>query len=89
MKQSYYTSPAAQRTPAYEGSPVLDVNLILEGGAMRGQFTAGVLDYFMDNGLWCKNVVLRRSALSVYAQLRAHWQRHQARFHVRRNSEQA
>lgn len=57
MKQSYYTSPAAQRTPAYEGSPVLDVNLILEGGAMRGQFTAGVLDYFMDNGLWCKNVV--------------------------------
>ena len=26
--------------------------LILEGGGMRGVFTAGILDYFMDNGMW-------------------------------------
>ena len=25
--------------------------LILEGGAMRGMFTAGVLDVFMENGI--------------------------------------
>lgn len=57
MKQSYITGPAAQRTPAYEGSQTANVNLVLEGGAMRGQFTAGVLDFFMDNGLWCENVI--------------------------------
>ena len=26
--------------------------LILEGGGMRGVFTCGVLDFFMDNGIW-------------------------------------
>ncbi len=46
-----------KRQPAYAGASVLNVNLILEGGAMRGQFTAGVLDFFMDQGLWCKNVI--------------------------------
>ncbi|WP_313134236.1 patatin-like phospholipase family protein [Anaerocolumna sp.] len=28
-----------------------DVSLVLEGGALRGLFTAGVLDYFMEQGL--------------------------------------
>ncbi len=27
------------------------VGLVLEGGALRGIFTAGVLDYFMEQGL--------------------------------------
>ncbi len=30
--------------------------LILEGGGMRGLFTAGVLDFFMDNGIKFENV---------------------------------
>lgn len=43
--------------PAYINGAVLPCNLILEGGAMRGQFTAGVLDFFMDQGLWFKRVI--------------------------------
>ncbi len=42
--------------PAWEGCEALPVNLVLEGGAMRGQFTAGVLDYFMQNKLFCDHV---------------------------------
>lgn len=56
MKQSYSTRTALERTPAYEGATIMDADLILEGGAMRGQFTAGVLDFFMDHGIWCENV---------------------------------
>ena len=57
LKQSYSTAADPDRQPAYEGHEVLDVNLVLEGGAMRGQFTAGVLDFFMDHGLSCRNVI--------------------------------
>lgn len=56
MRPSYSPTDTA-RTPAWEGCDVLDVNLVLEGGAMRAQFTAGVLDFLMDNGVWCKNVI--------------------------------
>lgn len=45
------------KEPSYLGHQTIDANLILEGGAMRGQFTAGVLDYFMENGLWAKHVI--------------------------------
>ena len=55
MRESYITSGKLQ--PAYVGQPVLNANLVLEGGAMRGQFTAGVLDYFMDQGLVFRNVI--------------------------------
>lgn len=41
---------------AWQGHPVTEANLVLEGGAMRGQFTAGVLDFFMDKGLVCQRV---------------------------------
>lgn len=44
-------------TPAYTGKDLTHANLILEGGAMRGQFTAGVLDYFMEQGLFCDNTI--------------------------------
>ncbi len=44
-------------TPAYVGGKVSPVNLVLEGGAMRGQFTAGVLDFFMDQHLWAQHVI--------------------------------
>lgn len=44
-------------TPAYEGCAITPANLVLEGGAMRGQFTAGVLDFFMDQKLFCERVI--------------------------------
>lgn len=31
--------------------------LVLEGGAMRGLFTAGVLDVMMENGIWADGVI--------------------------------
>jgi len=34
-----------------DGIKTNDVGLVLEGGALRGIFTAGVLDYFMEQGL--------------------------------------
>lgn len=47
----------AMRQPAWEGKTARNISLVLEGGAMRGQFTAGVLDFFMDHDLWCKHVI--------------------------------
>jgi predicted patatin/cPLA2 family phospholipase len=44
-------SSAGYRPAWQEATLVEDCNLVLEGGAMRGQFTAGVLDCFMDNGI--------------------------------------
>ena len=32
-----------------------DIGLILEGGGMRGIYTAGVLDFFLDQDLEFKN----------------------------------
>lgn len=43
--------------PAYLNHELFPVNLVLEGGAMRGQFTAGVLDFFMEHGLWAEQVI--------------------------------
>lgn len=43
--------------PAWEGHDACDASLVLEGGGMRGQFTAGVLDYFMEKHLFCKQVI--------------------------------
>ena len=43
--------------PAWEGAEIVDADLILEGGAMRGQFTSGVLDVFMDRGLFCGRTI--------------------------------
>ena len=56
MKQSFVYD-TSDRRPAYAGEKTVNANLVLEGGAMRGQFTAGVLDFFMDNGLWCEQVI--------------------------------
>jgi predicted patatin/cPLA2 family phospholipase len=53
-----YTPPGTPGyQPAWEGAQPLDCNLVLEGGAMRGQFTAGVLDFFMDNAIFPKTVI--------------------------------
>ena len=54
-------SPASKQAPVHEpawlGCAAEPVNLVLEGGAMRGQFTAGVLDFFMDRKLFCERVI--------------------------------
>ena len=55
--QPSYVYDTSDRTPAYSGAQTVNVNLVLEGGAMRGQFTAGVLDFFMDQNLWCEHVI--------------------------------
>lgn len=34
-----------------------EVGIILEGGAMRGIFTAGIMDYFLDNNIEIKNIL--------------------------------
>ncbi len=34
-----------------------DVGLVLEGGGMRGLYTAGILDFFIDKGIYFKNCV--------------------------------
>jgi predicted patatin/cPLA2 family phospholipase len=50
-----YTAPTTpDYRPAFEGARLIDCNLVLEGGAMRGLFTAGVLDFLMDNALMPK-----------------------------------
>ncbi|MBR2790951.1 MAG: patatin family protein [Eggerthellaceae bacterium] len=46
-----------QSEPAWAGKPVLDASLVLEGGGMRCQFTAGVLDFFMEQGLVFPQVI--------------------------------
>jgi predicted patatin/cPLA2 family phospholipase len=35
----------------FEGEGSMKKGLILEGGAMRGMFTAGVMDVIMENGI--------------------------------------
>ena len=52
---SVSTEPAHE--PAWRGHGTTPANLVLEGGAMRGQFTAGVLDFFMDQKLFCERVI--------------------------------
>lgn len=50
------------------GQPCAQANLVLEGGAMRTQFTAGVLDVFMERGLLCQRVIgVSAGALSGYS----------------------
>ena len=36
---------------------VENMGLVLEGGGMRGIFTCGVLDYFMDHNIWFPYVI--------------------------------
>ena len=48
---------AELQQPVWRGQDTMAVNLVLEGGAMRGQFTAGVLDFFMDKKLFCERVI--------------------------------
>ncbi|MDR1185466.1 MAG: patatin family protein [Coriobacteriales bacterium] len=50
-----YTAPGTPGyRPVWKDAQIIDCNLVLEGGSMRGQFTAGVLDFLMDNALMPK-----------------------------------
>lgn len=51
------TSGNAWGTPAYVGRTPLPFHLVLEGGAMRGLFTAGVLDYLLEQGVLAKRTI--------------------------------
>lgn len=44
-------------TPAYAKRSPLPFHLVLEGGAMRGLFTAGVLDYLLEQGVLAKRTI--------------------------------
>ena len=35
----------------------MKIGLVLEGGAMRGMYTAGVLDTFLDKDFWVDGVI--------------------------------
>ena len=53
--------------PAFEGRKTTAANLVLEGGAMRSLFTAGVLDVFMERGLFCDRAIgVSAGALTGY-----------------------
>lgn len=66
-EQANPTPPHASPEPAWKGKPTTPVNLVLEGGAMRGQFTAGVLDYFLEHDLFCDQVIgVSAGALNGY-----------------------
>jgi predicted patatin/cPLA2 family phospholipase len=61
VPEVYITPDDARYRPAWQGASIVDCALVLEGGAMRGQFTAGVLDFLMDEG------VMPRMAVGVSA----------------------
>jgi predicted patatin/cPLA2 family phospholipase len=60
-----YEAPAQSEAPAPANNPeagpvtrfLSKANLVLEGGAMRAQFTAGVLDFFLEQGLQFNTVM--------------------------------
>lgn len=57
VKEPDYAPSGVSFPVSYEGRATTRANLVLEGGAMRGMFTAGVLDVFLDRGLLCDSVI--------------------------------
>ncbi len=56
LEQDY--APSGVTFPvAYRGQEITKANLVLEGGAMRDFFSAGVIDVFLDRGLFCDTVI--------------------------------
>ena len=43
-------------TPAWVGADISDCNCVFEGGAMRGQFTAGVTDFWMEKKFFPRHI---------------------------------
>lgn len=49
--------PAPEPGPAWRHWRMTPFQLVLEGGAMRGMFTCGVVDFLLDHGLLAESVV--------------------------------
>jgi len=60
-KTFYHSLGDPEYKPAWRDATIVEAGLILEGGSMRCLFTAGVLDYLMDEG------VLPQHAIGVSA----------------------
>lgn len=56
-RAGYLTKDDPSYCPAWKNASGQDFNLVLEGGGYRGQFTAGVLDLFMDEGVLPSTVI--------------------------------
>ncbi|MGI6217950.1 MAG: patatin-like phospholipase family protein [Coriobacteriales bacterium] len=55
-------------TPAYVGHEPIDLTITVEGGALRGIFAAGALDFLLDVGVIAKNLVgVSAGALSGFS----------------------
>lgn len=59
----------------------MKTGLILEGGAMRGMFTAGVIDVMMENGIELDDM----TGVSAGAAFRCNYKSHQPRRVIRYN----
>ncbi len=67
MEHNETSSTDAMQKPAYFGHGAEPFDLVLEGGAMRGVFTSGVLDFFMEKGLFAQQVIgTSAGALNAY-----------------------
>lgn len=51
------TSNAAGPHPVWLDHPTVPAQIVLEGGSLRNLFTAGVLDFFLDQGFLAESVV--------------------------------
>lgn len=49
--------PLEQSVNDKEGEKLKNVGLVLEGGGMRGSYTGGILEFFMDNNLYFPYVI--------------------------------
>lgn len=49
--------PSHRQTPVWQSHGIEPFDLILEGGAMRSLFTAGVTDFFLEQGLLAQHVI--------------------------------
>ena len=47
----------------------MKVGLVLEGGAMRGLFTAGVLDVFLENNIDVTDIVGVSAGTTIWSEL--------------------
>ena len=44
----------------------MKIGLVLEGGAMRGMYTAGVLDTFLDKDFWVDGIISVSAGVIVW-----------------------
>lgn len=57
MEEFAHNRKPQENPPAWVGKSVEPFDLVLEGGSMRGMFTAGVTDYFLERGLLAQHVI--------------------------------